>query len=357
MTRVLLPFQASPGDDQNIYTYEGWRAYVDAPAPQLPPRLSREAYGALSVAARSEYDEARRSYIMRFGPINTPDMQMVKLAIKEQLEANIRAPRHHVKVGLAVDGHANLGKTTIAKAVGRQFERSVRNPDTIPDPQTRDQFVPVVHVTLQRDTTPKGMAQAICDYLHVPFQKHTTERLLVQAIYRAVERHNILLFVVDDIHFLQVRSRAGQETSNFLKSLMSFTGATFVYIGVDVEQMGVLHEHQAPSLASSQTASRFIRLAVRPMEKGSETWKRLLRAVEGHLPLLDHEPGTLERYADLLYGRIGGSMGPLMNLLRRTALQAVGRDERLEYQRLREALMDYRSTMEGSLEDVETQTW
>jgi len=286
MARVLLPFQTSPGNDQNIYTYEGWRAYVDAPTPELPPRLTRAGYGALSTADRAEYDEARRSYIMRSSPINTPDMQRVKQVIKEQMEANIRAPRHQVKVGVLVDGHANLGKTTIAKAVGRQFERTVREQAHFPDHETRDQFVPVVHVTLQRDTTPKGMAQAICDYLHVPFRRYTTEHLLVQAIYRAVERHNILLFVLDDIHFLQVRSRAGQETSNFLKSLMSLTGATFVYVGVDVEQTGVLQEHGAHTLASSQTASRFVHLPVRPLEKGSETWKRLLRAVEGHLTLL-----------------------------------------------------------------------
>ncbi|AIZ44602.1 hypothetical protein QR90_05100 [Deinococcus radiopugnans] len=354
MGRLLLPFQAPSGEDQNIYTYEGWRAYVDAPTLEPPPGKTRDAYEALSPDARSRYDEARRSYIMRSSPINTPDMQMVKLAIKEQMEANIRAPRHQVKVGLIVDGHANLGKTTIAKAVGRQFERSVRNPQTVPDVGARDLFIPVVHVTLQRDTTPKGMAQAICDYLHILHRRDTTEPVLVQAIYRAVERHNILLFVVDDIHFLQARSRGGQETSNFLKSLMSLTGATFVYVGIDVEQMGVLQEHGTLSLASSQTASRFIRLPVRPMEKGSKHWEALLRSVEGHLPLLDQEPGTLERYANLLYGRTGGSIGALMNLLRTTALQAVGGKECLGHQELRAARMDYRSTMEGNLGDIDT---
>ncbi|MDL2344788.1 ATP-binding protein [Deinococcus sp. MIMF12] len=351
MAGILLPFQTASADDQNIYTYEGWRAYVDAPTLEPPPRMTRAAYEALSTHVRAEYDEARRLYIMRFGPLNTPDMQVVKLAIKEQLEANIRAPRHQVKVGLVVDGHANLGKTTIAKAVGRQFERRVRGPGTVPDPRAHDEFVPVVHVTLQRDTTPKGLAQAICDYLHVPHRRDTTEPVLVRAIYRAVERHRILLFVVDDIHFLQARSRGGQETSNFMKSLMTITGATFVYVGVDVEQMGVLQEHGTPTLASSQTASRFIHLPVRPMEKGSEAWRRLLRAVEGHLPLLDHEAGTLERCADLLYSRTGGSVGPLMNLLRTTALRAVGGEERLDHRALRAARMDYRSTMEGNLED------
>lgn len=354
MAGLLLPFQVPSGEDQNIYTYEGWRAYVQTSPLEPLPRMTRAAYDALSPDARSQYVEVRRSYIMRFGPIYTPDLHVIKLAIKEQMQANIRAPRHQVKVGLIVDGHANLGKTTIAKAVGRQFELSVRNLNTVPDAGVRDLFIPVVHVTLQRDTTPKGMAQAICDYLHILHRRDTTEPVLVRAIYEAVERHNILLFVVDDIHFLQARSRGGQETSNFLKSLMSLTGATFVYVGIDVEQMGVLQEHGTLTLASSQTASRFIRLPVRSMEKGSEDWKMMLGAVEAYLPLLDQEPGTLERYANLLYGRTGGSIGALMNLLRTTALQAVGGKECLDHDALRAARMDYRSTMEGNLGDIDT---
>ena len=93
----------------------------------------------------------------------------------------------------------------------------------------------------------------------------------MQAIYQAVERHTILLFVVDDIHFLRVRSKSGQETSNFLKSLMSLTGATFIYVGVDVEQMGVLRSTMRPRWprarrprASSTSRSGRSRKAVRP---------------------------------------------------------------------------------------------
>lgn len=350
MAKVVLPFQQASDADQNIYAYEGWRAYVEAPLLQRPPPPSTNLIAGMSSAEQAQYNEMRRQYIMRFGPINTPALDHVKRCVKEQLEANIRAARDQVKVGLVIDGHANLGKTTIAKVIGRQFERSIRAQALFPDDHSRDAFIPVVHVTLQRDTTPKALAQTICQYLHVPPHRSQTEYQLVQSIYQAVERHSILLFVIDDIHFLRIRSKSGQETSNFLKSLMSLTGATFIYVGVDVEEMGILQEHGAATLASSQTASRFIHLPIRPLEKTGPDWPQLLRTIESHLPLNEHQAGTLERCADLLYNRTGGSMGSLMNLLRKAALQAVGHHERLDGRTLQRVALDYRATVEGNLD-------
>lgn len=356
MGRVILPYGSPPdadgnATDDNIYTYEGWRAYVHRAAPTRPARLSRAEYQALSGAERQTHDEARRSYIMQFGPLNTPMLDMAKRCIRDQVAANLRALRDQVKVGVVIDGNANLGKTTMAKAIARQFELNMRETAIFPDEEADHQFIPVVHVTLQRDTTPKAMAQAICNFLHVPLRGRETEHQLVEAIYTAVRRHTILLFVVDDIHFLRVRSKSGQETSNFLKSLMTLTGATFVYVGVAVEEMGIFQEQGGATLATSQTASRFIHLPIPPFAKNADTWIRLLRAVEGHLPLLDHEPGTLEQCATLLYSRTGGDVGPLMNLVRRTAFNAVGHREQIDADSLSSAWMDYRSTMEGSLDD------
>ena len=144
------------------------------------------------------------------------------------------------------------------------------------------------------------------------------------------------------------------ETSNFMKSLMSKTGATFVYMGIDVESMGILQESGAATLASSQTASRFIHVRIPAFIKGSPAWTKLLNAVETHLLLLDQEPGTLAQHADLLYDRTGGSVGPLINLLRKCALQAVGGKERTTANNLRSSIMDYRSMMEGSAWDDST---
>ena len=357
MTGIILPFGPPQGDGENaqgdnIYTYDGWRAFVKRPVATPPLPMTRALYGQLPPQGRRLYDETRKTYIMQFGPLNTPMLDEVKTAIKDQADANLRAPRDQVKVGVIIDGHANLGKTTMVKTIARQFELTIRKQASFESAEAEHLFIPVVHVTLQRDTTPKAMAEAICHYLHVPLRGSKTENQLVQAIYEAVERHRILMFVIDDIHFLRVRSKSGQDTSNFMKSLMSRTGATFVYVGVGVEDMGILQE-QGDTLATSQTASRFIHMPVSAFEKGSDHWKLFLRKIEGHLMLLDHTPGTLEKYADLLYNRTGGSVGPLMNLLRKAALQAVGGVERIDRRALLRALMDYKSMMNGNLEGEE----
>lgn len=356
---IFLPFGTPEEEeidvqDDNIYSYEGWRAYVNRPAPWRPPPLPLDSYRRLPKGGRRIYDDARKTYIMKFRPLNTPMLDVAKRCIKDQLAANLLAPIDEVKTGVILDGYANLGKTTMVKVIARQFERRIVAETAFRDEQAQHDFIPVVHVTLLHDTTPKAMALDICNYLHIPLRGRETESQLVQAIYDAVKRHTIRLIVVDDIHFLKVRSRDGVETSNFMKSLMSKTGATFVYVGIDVESMGILQESGAATLASSQTASRFIHVPIPAFSKGKPAWTKLLNAVETHLLLLDHEPGTLAQHADLLYDRTGGSVGPLMNLLRKCALQALGGKEHITLDDLRGSIMDYRSMMEGSAWDDST---
>lgn len=354
MTGIVLPWDAPDGPPvtRSIYTYEGWRLYVNAPTLSLPVLPTLADYRALSPAQRRALDQARLRYVMGFGPLATPAMKDVGDVLKRQLRINMQVPADQVKVGVVIDGHASHGKTTIAKTIARQFERMIRREASFADPASSDLFVPVVHVTLLRSTTPKGLALAICEFLNVPLRGRETEQQLVTAIHLAVTRHRIQIFVIDDIHFLQARSEAGRETSNFLKSLMSLTGATFLYIGIDVESMGFLQEHGAPSLASSQTAARFVVQRVQPFAKEDRVWRVLLREVERHLCLLDQEAGTLEKHYRLIYNRTGGSIGTLMNLLRNAASGAIGGTERVTADDLRRAELDYAATVQGSLEDL-----
>lgn len=348
MGALILPPDLLTDRFQSIYTFEGWRKFVEAPVLQRPPALTLEAYRHLSADQRTAYDAERRLYVARFGPLKTEAMESIGNVFDDQIMLNVCAPVDQVKTGLVIDGDAMHGKTTIAKALARRFERSARKKERFPDPAVRDAFIPVVHVTLQRDTTPKGLAQAICAYLHVPLRGRETEAQLVQAVHMAVERHSILLFVIDDIHFLQVNSQAGQETSNFLKSLMSLTGATFVYVGIDVEQKCILREHGASRLRSSQTASRFIWERVWPYEQGSALWQRLLWGAEQHLCLLSQPAGSLEAHSELIFELTSGSIGSLMNLLRKAALQAIGGQERVTEKMILSSKRDFAATMQGS---------
>ncbi|MGX9687364.1 ATP-binding protein [Deinococcus wulumuqiensis] len=354
MTGIILPGDGPGGQmpEQGIYTYEGWRQYVAAPTLERPVLPTLEEYRAMNAAQREAIDRERRRYVMGFGPLSTPAMQRVSEVLKKQLRVNLHVPADQVKVGVVIDGLASHGKTTIAKTVARQFERMIREKASFRDDRARDAFIPVVHVTLHPKMTPKSMAWEICHFLNVPVRGRETEQQLVSAIHEAVARHRILLFVIDDIHFLKGRSREGQELSDFLKSLMSRTGATFLYVGIDVESMGIMQDRGAVSLASSQTAARFVLQKVWPFEKEDRMWRVLLRDVEEHLCLLDQVPGTLEKCYRLIYNRTGGSIGTLMNLLRNAAEGAIGRTERITADDLRSVSLDYAASVQGSLEDM-----
>lgn len=353
MTGIILPFDRTDTEPlwQGIYTYEGWREYVNAPQLEKPRLPTLQEYRALPEMEREALDLERMRYALGFGPLKTPALEKVSKVVKNELRVNLGAPADQVKGGVVIDGHASYGKTTIAKTIARQYELMIRSKARFADASARDLFIPVVHVTLQRNTSPKAMALAVCRYLNVPLRGRETEDDLVRAIYDAVPRHRILMFVIDDIHFLRARSKEGQETSNFLKSLMSLTGATFLYVGIDVEKMGILQEHGVASLVSSQTASRFKRAPVLPFGKEDSAWRSLLRKIEGQLCLLDQTPGTFEGCYKLIYNRTGGSIGTLMNLMRNAAVEAIGGTERITVDDLRSVDLDYAATKQGGLED------
>ena len=67
MSKVILPFgpPQDDGDDplgDNIYTYEGWRAFIKREKPSPPLVLTRELYAHLPQTGKEAYDEARKMH-------------------------------------------------------------------------------------------------------------------------------------------------------------------------------------------------------------------------------------------------------------------------------------------------------
>lgn len=341
---IFLPFGRP--DDDTIYTYEGWRRYVAQEPLQKPRKLTRTQYKQLSDNDRTSYDEARRRYSMQFGPITTPDLRMAHARMWAQLESNLYAPAHTVKVGAVLDGYAGLGKTTIAKTFARKVEWHVVKAATFTTPEARDLFIPVVHVTLKGHTTPRGLAHSICTYLGITLRGRPTEQQLVDAICEAVRRHRILLFVVDDIHFLDHRNRGGQDIADHLKALMSLTGCSFLYIGIDCEKMGIFRDHGNDNPLASQTAARFLHQLVRPFSRTDAGWRALIHAVEKHLVLLNHPRNSLVELEAYLFRRTQGNLGSFMNLIQKGAFNAIGNGERLDQRALDNVQLDFKASMD-----------
>ena len=348
MSGVELPFRDD--DDDNIYTYEGWRRYVDREPPVKPERLSPEVYAALTLDAKAQYNELRRKYTMRFGVLATSDLTQAHERIWKQLKSNLYLPADVIKVGAVLDGYAGLGKTTIAKTFARKFEKYVVKVGKFTTPEARNSFIPVVHVTLKGLTTSKGLAESICKFLGITSRGHNSEQQLLDAICDAVRRHKILLFVIDDIHFLNPRSKNNSNIVNHLKALMSITGATFLYVGIDCEKLGIFRDTDNGNLLASQIASRFQHQFMFPFRKTGGSWRRLVGSIEAHLVLLDHEPGTLERHERYLFRRTKGNIGSLMNLIQKAAFGAIGEEERLDKAILEVTQLDYRASQETAPE-------
>lgn len=352
MSGIHLPFD--PGDERSLVTLDGWRGYVNHPKPDRPPTLSPETYADLGPAAKLAYDEARKSYTMRFGPLQTKEFSQAHLDLWAQLQANVYTPRHQVKVGGVIDGHPLLGKTTIAKTLGRRFELWLRRQAVFDSPADEHQFIPVVYVTLGGDTTPRALNLAICEFLGLqPPRGHQTEAMLTHAIRNAVDRYRIFLIIVDDIHFLRPHrhSKEADKISDHLKGLMSMTGASFLYAGINCEDIGLFKDPRQPGSRGSQTGGRFMHCKVKPFEKDSPDWKKLIRTLEGHLVLLKQQPKTLSRMHRYLYNRTQGSIGSLMTLVQKAAMAAIGKGEAITKPLLDTIKLDYNADSNGNLGD------
>ncbi len=76
-----------------------------------------------------------------------------------------------------------------------------------------------------------------------------------------------------------------------------------------------------------QIAGRFTLIPARPFDYGTkgqkETWRSLIAAMEASLRLHEHQPGTLTGLDEYLFGRTGGMIGSLSQLIRGAAILAI----------------------------------
>ncbi|MFN3008766.1 ATP/GTP-binding protein, partial [Mycolicibacterium wolinskyi] len=144
------------------------------------------------------------------------------------------------------------------------------------------------------------------------------------------------IVVVDEIHNLNLDTRAGEELSDHLKYFTEHLPATFVYAGIDVERSGVFTGTRGRQLAGR---CGVINTAAFPY---GQEWRALVAAMEGTLRLHRHEPGTLVRQTKHLHQRTGGMIGSLAHLIRSAAIRAMlDHTEHIDREGLDSVLIDY----------------
>ncbi len=322
-------------DDAVPSRKEGWITLAEAGPRPRPRRLDRAALELLSPRDKEGYDLERGVWHANIGPLRTEQMAAIHEDLWDIVDSNLQ-DGDKVKGAAAIDAYPGLGKTTAALAFAREFHRRevARHGKYTADGH---EHLPVCRIGLGANTTIKALNQAILEFYGHPgaagrYSSTTTSQLASQALDCILSCRSRLL-VVDDVHFLDVRSRDGLDVSNHLKWLANEFPVTFLFVGVSLRERGLMSEGMTlKDQAIAQTARRWTRLTLTPFTLANDAeranWRNLLLAVEKHLVLADLQPGTLaDELSSYLFARTTGHIGSLMTLINRGTLRAIRRGQ------------------------------
>ncbi|MFB7149420.1 AAA family ATPase [Streptomyces sp. NPDC002248] len=333
----IEPFE---GDDRQ-YTptrLTGWLQEVNGPARIQPPQLTRAQLADLSPRNLLVHNDNRDVWHANIGPIDTPQLLALHDALAEIVESN-RHDGDKTKPAALVDAYPGLGKSTAVRDYGRKlFRKQVAlRGETTP---SGDRRVPVIYIALSGNTQIRGLNAAICRFYGLPTSGNADT--LAERSVDAVLSMKTAVIVIDDIHFLAGANSNSVRMANQLKYLANVFPVTLIYVGVGVQQRGVLREGFSDRQSElAQFGRRTTPLTLPPFQieddEGRQHWQTLLRTIEQKLVLTEKYPGMLAGdLSDYLFARSTGHFASLMALINRGCLRAI----RSGHERLDKDLMD-----------------
>ncbi|ATO61684.1 MULTISPECIES: ATP-binding protein [Mycobacteriaceae] len=314
---------------QPTTTLEGWRRFVDADPPEFT-LLADDEWASLGEDERTAYNEARVAHHSELVVVTTSAIEAIThqgrlLTLLNQREIGARR-------GLIISGGAATGKTTAIKQLGRFHE--LRTRARFPGDESR---IPVVYVTAPPKGSPRKLAMEFARFLGLPtLNQRMNVTDISDAVCQVLIDARTDIVVVDEIHNLNLDTRAGEELSDHLKYFTEHLPATFVYAGIEVERSGLFTGTRGRQLAGR---CGVIHTSAFPDAK---EWRQLVAAMEGTLRLHRHEPGSLVAQARYLHRRTGGMIGSLAHLIRASAIQAMlDGTEHITREAMDDILIDY----------------
>jgi hypothetical protein len=302
------------GLDNPLTTKEGWRRFVDK-QPDPPALLSDAEQAALSTAQRVAYDEVRMEYHADLPLVNTPVIRQVVATSRLLIQLN----RHQVSArrGAIVSGESGTGKTTALSQLGRAHELATRRRH--PEDQHR---LPVVYITVPPAATPRMVAVEFARFFGLTLSARANLTDVTNAVCTTAAHTHVDLVLVDEIHNISLATRVGADVSDTLKYFAERLLATFVYAGLDVDEIGLF-----AGTRGRQIAGRFTLIPARPFDYGTteqrDTWRGLVSTMEQSLRLHRHRTGTLTELDEYLFTRTSGMIGSLSQLVRGAAILAI----------------------------------
>ena len=310
-----------------LTTKEGWTQRIADGPRTAPPQLTRKQLEGLARRDRLRYDEARKIWHANLGPIITPGMRQVFGELTELIDSN-RQDGGRVKPAAVLDAWPGLGKTTLITAFSSKFhqdEIDLRGATT----ELGHERIPVAYLSLTSTTTMRTLNSMLCQFYGHPGAHRGNAQRLAERATTCVRDCQTRLIIIDDVHFLDMNRRNDREVANHFKWLSTQFPVTFIFVGVGIEERGLLTEGMDPlHLVRSQTARRWTKLGLEPFEvktkRGRATWRSLLLGIEQGIRLVDSRAGMLaDELPAYLYERSTGHFASLMALINRGCLRAM----------------------------------
>lgn len=333
MTTTLgAPALAITPRQRSLSTYEGWKDFAERPSRERPELLTRPQLGALDEATRARYDTERRAWHANI-LLRTRNLEGVHTQLNDIIDSNMQ-DSDRVKSAAALDAPPALGKSTVVNTFGRDFHRErIAEVGEYLDSDRDTLHLPVCHITVPGRLTIKGLHMMILGFYAHPttagnLHRSTAGRDLARAAADCIERHDTRLVIIDDLHFLSMRTRDGVEVANQFKWLSNEYSATLLFAGVALRERGLVGEGaKGKEAAMAQTFRRWTVLSLDPYSMRTRQtrteWDRLLWHIEQALVLTDARPGMLLDMSRYLFARTTGNIGSLMDLIRRGSSRAI----------------------------------
>jgi hypothetical protein len=294
---------------QALTTLAGWRQFAGQ-MPAVPQLLDGKVWQGLDPDKQAAYDDDRIAHHSRLLVVQTPAVRDVVTTGRRLAYLNRSA--HYGRCGLIVSGPARTGKTTAITQLGKTIEVFHRRRH----PRSGDD-IPVVYITVPPAATPKMIAAEFARFLGLPVTRRANITDIIEAVCGVCTDTRTSVICVDEIHNLNIATRAGAEASDTLKYFSERIPATFVFAGINIERAGLLS-----GARGEQIAGRFTMVRTGPFSQDQQ-WITLIAALEGSLRLHRHQPGTLPQLGGYLHQRTRGMIGSLLWLIRGAAIQAV----------------------------------
>lgn len=313
-----------------------WRAFMEY-HPQQPEQLKLKALRALSEDAKEEYDRQRFAWIGADVVLETKDFEKISQHLRI-VQARIGARSSTAGRAFAISGRAGLGKSTTAITLARMHESQQRK--KLGDGAD---IAPVVYAVVPPGATPKMLMRAFATWLGMQVPPRLDAPTVTNMVVKVMERQQVSMVIVDELHNLRTRSTAGAEAASQLKVFTERVNAAFVYCGIDLLSSDLFNGE-----IGEQIRARTKMYALEPYSIGSksarEAWEAIVLGMEDLLPLADHPTGSLGDMATYLYHRTSGSVGSLRTLLGDAAIGAIIMGtERVDRELLDDTILDEES--------------